>query len=427
MVGSNSVESPMFNFSTRLFFHKHAISKKTGYVSLYIEVYISNGGRYEQERFPVKLKWPHDKVDRERAILLPRHRDDPDMNDYNMIIMDQRARYNEIAKTYRLANRCLDMSAFRRELRFNDPTKSLVKYMQDKRTELFSKKEISLQTWKNVGSTIKILEEYKPLIRFDELNAKWMRDFKNYLKSRNISKDPLIDKSHKPGTIWTRIRDVKAYLSMANEETSITVDEGAINFPNPEPQQVTVYCNRDEVRRLMILLRSGYLTDMQYRVLKAFLFTCFTSLRISDLYRANAKWKVSDNLLVFTQRKNMDRKPKSVRIPLNSIANALVSETAETFFDLPTEQEYNRTLKEIAQKAEINKNLTSHVGRHTFGYLYMTSVGNLYGLKEILGHKKISTTERYAHLDDEYELQQVSRLQEGFEDLTSKGVVRRIS
>jgi len=417
----------MFNFSTRLFFHKHAISKKTGCVSLYIEVYISNGGRYEQERFPLKLKWPHDKVDRERAVLLPRHRDDQDVNDYNMIIMDQRSKYNEIAKTYRLANRTLDMTAFRRELRFNDPTKSLVKYMEDKRTELFTKKEISFQTWKNVGSTIKILEEYKPLIRFDELNTRWMRDFKNYLKSRNISKNPKVVKAHKPGTIWTRIRDLKAYLALANEEASISVDEGAINFPNPEPQQITVYCNRDEVRRLLILLRSGYLTDMQFRVLKAFLFTCFTSLRISDLYRANSQWKVSDNLLVFTQRKNQERRPKTVRIPLNSIAKALVNETAGTFFDLPTEQEYNRTLKEIAVKAEIRKNLTSHVGRHTFGYLYMTTVGNLFGLKEILGHKKISTTERYAHLDDEYEVQQVAKLEEGFEDLTGFGKIRRIS
>lgn len=427
MVGSKNVESEMFNFSTKLFFHKHAISKKTGYVSLYVEVYISNSGRYDQERFPLKLKWPHDKVDRERGALLPRHRFDPDVNDYNMIVMDQRARYNEIAKMYRLANRMLDMESFRRELRFNDPTKSLVKFMEDKRTELFAKKQISLQTWKNVGSTIRILEEYKPLIRFDELNGRWMRDFKSWLMKRSVCKDPNSTRTHKPGTIWTRIRDLKAYLALANEEVSISVDEHAINFPNPEPQQITVYCNRDEVRRLLILLRSGYLTDMQHRVLKAFLFTCFTSLRISDLYRANTQWMVSDNLLVFTQRKNMDRKPKKVRIPLNSIARALVDETSKTFFDLPTEQEYNRTMKELAEKADIRKNLTSHVGRHTFGYLYMTTVGNLYGLKEILGHKKISTTERYAHLDDEYELQQVVKLEEGFEDLTVSSKVRRIS
>src|SRR5690606_29376132 len=104
-----------------------------------------------------------------------------------------------------------------------------------------------------------------------------------------------------------------------------------------------------------------------------------------------------------------------VHIPLNTMAKALVNETAKTFFELPTEQEYNRTLKELAIKAEIPKNLKSHVGRHTFGYLYMTTSGNLYGLKEIMGHKKIATTERYAHLDKDYNLTQVMKLQEGFE------------
>src|SRR5690606_8959183 len=104
-----------------------------------------------------------------------------------------------------------------------------------------------------------------------------------------------------------------------------------------------------------------------------------TSLRVSDLYRAGSDWMVSDNLLVFTQHKNRNRKPKIVRVPLNTIAKSLVDDARQKFFELPTEQEYNRTLKELAAKADIRKNLTSHVGRHTFGYLYMTAVGNILG------------------------------------------------
>jgi len=84
------------------------------------------------------------------------------------------------------------------------------------------------------------------------------------------------------------------------------------------------------------------------------------------------------------------------------MAKNFVQNMLGIYFDLPSEQEYNRTLKDIARVAEINKKLSSHVGRHTFGYLYMTTIGNLKGLQEILGHSKIETTERYAHLDDEY-------------------------
>jgi site-specific recombinase XerD len=31
-----------------------------------------------------------------------------------------------------------------------------------------------------------------------------------------------------------------------------------------------------------------------------------------------------------------------------------------------------------------------------------------------MGHSKIATTERYAHIDEEYELEQTLKIQEGF-------------
>ncbi|HWK58095.1 MAG TPA: phage integrase SAM-like domain-containing protein [Parapedobacter sp.] len=410
------VDSQMFNFSTRLFFNKHAISKKDGYVSLYIEVYIAVDRRYEQGRFPLSLRWPADRVDRDAGLLLPRHRSDPDANDYNMIIMDRRGQYNEVAKMFRLANRVLDLKSFRRELKYNDSRVSLAKFMQERNNERYAQGEIQKQTWKNTKCTIKALIEFQELIRFDEIDEAWMKRFRQHLKKTGL----------RMSSIWTRIKDLKAYLRLADQEATISVNPKAINFSNQKVDSLTVYCNRDEIKRLMILLRAGNLTGTQTQVLRAFLFTCFTSLRVSDLYRANAEWLVTDNMLVFTQHKNRERKPKAVKIPLNSIAKSLIKEARQTFFELPTEQEYNRTLKELAAKAEIRKNLTSHVGRHTFGFLYMTTVGNIEGLKRIMGHSKLTTTERYAHLDDDYNLTQVMKLEEGFEDVSGRGRVRKI-
>lgn len=420
------VASKMFSFSSRLFFNKHAISKKTGEVSIYLYVYISVSGTYEYDKFPLKLRWPADKVDCKASVLLPRFRDDPDVNDYNMIIMSERAKYNDIAKRYRLSNQVLTIKLFRRALKFADPKKSLVRYIELSSAERLKLGDISPETKESADTLIKMLTEYKEFISFAEIDAKWMQGFKKHLQSTNIAAQGKPTRYRKPGTIWRRMKDLKAYLKLASEDPMIYVAEDAVEFPNPEPEEETIFLNRDELRRLMIVLRSGLLTDVQRNVLKAFLFTCFTSLRISDLYRSNAEWLISDNMLVFTQWKNRRKSPTTVHIPLNAMAKALVDETAKTFFELPTEQEYNRTLKELAIKAEIRKNLKSHLGRHTFGYLYMTTSGNLYGLKEIMGHKKISTTERYAHLDENYNMAQVMKLQEGFEDVAGRGKVRRI-
>lgn len=421
------VETKMFSFSSRLFFHKHAISKKTGEVSIYLYVYISVPGRYEDDNFPLKLRWPADKVDCKASVLLPRFRDDPDVNDYNMIIMSERAKYNDIAKRYRLSNQALTIKLFRRALKFADPTKSVVRYIELASRERFKDGDISVETKESAGTLINLLTDYKEFISFSELDTKWMNGFKIHLQSKNIAAQDKPPRYRKPGTIWRRMKDLKAYLKLASDDPQIYVSEEAVEFPNPPPEEETIFLNRDELRRMMIVLRSGRLTEVQRNVLKAFLFTCFTSLRISDLYRSNSEWLVTDDLLVFTQWKNRRKSPTTVHIPLNAMAKSLVDDTAKTFFELPSEQEYNRTLKELAIKAEIRKNLKSHVGRHTFGYLYMTTSGNLYGLKKIMGHKKIATTERYAHLDEEYNMAQVMKLQEGFEDVAGRGTIRRIS
>lgn len=402
MVSSSSSEH-MFKFSTALYVWKNRV-KKNGYSSLYLHVYISYSGSWDRDYFKLNLEWPTEKIDFDNAMLLPRYKGDPDVNDYNMIIMTERAKFNEIAKVYRLANRSLSIKELKREMIFADSSKSVVGYFELRRQELYRRREISFQTWKNYGTTIGRIKEFQYDIRFDQISKKWMDRFKAYLKKEGNSHN----------TIWTRLKDVKAMLKVANDEATIHVDPAAIEYENRYIDTPITFLNRDELRTLIKLLRSHTLIEQDENVLKAFLFSCFTSLRISDIYEANQGWMLSENFLLYTMVKNRMRKPKTIKIPIAPIAKEFISTTLNQFFKLPTQQEYNRTLKEIADLAGIKKRLTSHVGRHTFGYLFMTSVGDIYALKEIMGHSKIETTQKYAHLDEEYKLEQVVKVMQGF-------------
>ena len=50
----------------------------------------------------------------------------------------------------------------------------------------------------------------------------------------------------------------------------------------------------------------------------------------------------------------------------------------------------------------INKNLTSHVARHTFATTnWLNNGGTLESLQSMLGHSKIQTTEIYGQITDE--------------------------
>lgn len=412
---SNKNGKAMFSFKVRLFFNRHAIDKD-GDVSLYLEVYISySSAKSQRKRFPLQLRWPARLVNLEGNSLSKRAVRDDDVNDYNMIITSEISKMNEVAKMYRLSDRVLNMEGLERELLYFDKKRSVVSFMKGMRRERLRNGEIVERTYKNHLTTINSIVDFAPLLQFSEVDDVWMRKFLNHLRKRH---------NNKHNTMWTRIKDLKSYLRIAIDQFNVYVPESGLNFSFPPVEHESVYLFDSEVNRLIWLLDDS-LSETEMNVLRAFLFCCFTGIRISDVYKSEYNWMVSDTFIQFEMRKNRSRKPKKIMIPLIPLARDLIHNMDGLFFDLPTEQEYNRTLKDLAKMANIKKNLTSHVARHTFGYLFMTNVGNIFALKKILGHSKIETTEKYAHVDDEYNLSSTLRIQEKFEGVTSIKSIRR--
>jgi len=55
----------------------------------------------------------------------------------------------------------------------------------------------------------------------------------------------------------------------------------------------------------------------------------------------------------------------------------------------------NSNLKKIANKAKINKKISTHVSRHSFAQIARVKIKDIHTVKALLGHTKISTTELY--------------------------------
>lgn len=56
----------------------------------------------------------------------------------------------------------------------------------------------------------------------------------------------------------------------------------------------------------------------------------------------------------------------------------------------------NLALKKIAALARVKKNLSTHIGRHTFASRLLRSDQNLAIIRKLLGHASVRTTEIYA-------------------------------
>lgn len=134
------------------------------------------------------------------------------------------------------------------------------------------------------------------------------------------------------------------------------------------------------------------------QVRDCFIFACYTALAYADLASINSEDIKEQNGVFFIQ-KNRVKTGVQYTIPLNDIALDILKKYN---FQLPvlTNQRYNSYLKEIADICGIEKNLTSHLARHTAATLMLNSGISIDVVAKILGHRNTMMTAHYAKMLD---------------------------
>lgn len=85
---------------------------------------------------------------------------------------------------------------------------------------------------------------------------------------------------------------------------------------------------------------------------------------------------------------------------MDMISDSLAHD-GKLFPGLPTPQQINKQLKELAHLAGITKGISSHVGRHTYATQFLEAGGKVEVLQRILGHSRIQETMIYSHITDD--------------------------
>lgn len=118
-------------------------------------------------------------------------------------------------------------------------------------------------------------------------------------------------------------------------------------------------------------------------------------------------WCALENKLIFTTKGRRDR-----TVPLNSALRKELagirnfSKSSFVFSNVPGKpidpSHFRKRHWEKDLEACGIRPMRIHDTRHTYASLFMMNGGNLYELKEVLGHTSINTTERYAHLSNSH-------------------------
>lgn len=137
------------------------------------------------------------------------------------------------------------------------------------------------------------------------------------------------------------------------------------------------------------------------RTKRAFLFSCFTGLRISDIL--NLTWDNISERNGSTYLNIVIKKTKQpFTIKLNSEALRWMPErTSGKVFELPNMGNVNVQIKDWVKLAGINKYVCFHTARHTFATMSLTLGADLYTVSKLLAHQNISVTQIYAEIIDE--------------------------
>lgn len=263
----------------------------------------------------------------------------------------------------------------------------------------------SLGNWGNWYSALKHLEEYcKPNTTFNDITPRWVEGFRDYLDRTSIRRDKrigIVTKSAKrklsQNSKLSYFNKLKACLSQAVRDGIIHRNpaDGVESFKPDETERV--YLTLDEVKA-MAKAECAY-PDLK----RAFLFSCLTGLRKSDIEKmlwSEVQSQGEYTRIIFKQKKTggqeyLDISPQAV------VYMGERGELEERVFSGFKYSAYiNAELRMWAVRAGITKRITFHSGRHTFAVLMLDLGADIYTVQKLLGHKELHTTQIYAKVLD---------------------------
>lgn len=303
----------------------------------------------------------------------------------NLLLDNIDAKITGIRTSFILREIPLDAKTLLENFQTSTPEFDFVSFFRNKMVL----EDVKKQTLKNYRSILKKLSAFQTEIPFHHLTLDF---FKRYRKFHSENSEV---------TYHTDMKCIKKFMRIAKKEgikIPIDLDDIRVNVSSNK----IVYLLPDEVARLIKYYFNEFIDPSHVLPLGYFLFSCYTGLRISDVQQ-RTRGELLQSSFEFVSVKTDTQQ----RMRLNPDALKLLDHRPELFVKRLVDQKINFHLKKIATVCKINKNLTTHVARHTFATTFYRKTKDIVRLKILLGHSNIVHTMRYVHLIDGEDLDDI--------------------
>lgn len=169
---------------------------------------------------------------------------------------------------------------------------------------------------------------------------------------------------------------------------------------------------------LYILIAKPMPNERLDRVRDVFCFCCLTGLAFTDAHNLCREHLLVDDSGVSWIDKDRDKTGVPSLIPLLPFPMTILKKYENSpelkmkgqLLPVPSNQKMNGYLKELADICGINKNLTTHLARHTFATLAIEYGMPIDIIAKVLGHRNVSMTRHYARISRENISREMMRL-----------------
>jgi integrase len=239
-------------------------------------------------------------------------------------------------------------------------------------------------------------------IQLSQITPRWVEAFQNYL---------LNGSGLSPAAAYGYSKAVRLALRKAARDNILIKNPAGGVKGLPEPEADLVFLSVEEIQKLADTGISG---GLGAEIRRAFLFSCYTGLRISDI-KSIRRRDIEKNPRQIIKRQKKTRSP--VYIPLTETAWRIISAGGERNPDdkvfpllAGTKTQTNRYLIKWAAKAGVKKPVGWHTARRTFATMALENGADIYTVSKLLGHKNIKQVAKYAQATDKLRREAVAAL-----------------
>lgn len=383
-------------------------TNKSGFAPLALQTFI-NGEKVE---VGLGISVKPEKWDKKHRYLIPEDQSD---NLTNVLISRKIGLASDILSRLAIEDRILTKNEFIDRFKNPQSKEDFIPYFKKKADEKLAQNKIGDSTFEAHMVIYRKLQRFQPKWYFTEISTEFIREFEDWLRkdlkraSAQLGK-PLQNNGN--NTVAANLKLINTYLRAAIDD-KIRFEMPKIKIKWQKTSRVAL--TKPERKRLIDLYKSNTLGDTtKQQALEMFLFSCNTGLRISDLKRLRKENIVDGCIKIIAHKTKKDN--ISLDIPLTPFTRNIVADRTGKIFPTVSEQTLNEKLKEIAFQVDINKNVTMHVGRHTFATLWLQESNDIKSLSDILGHSSITTTQQYLHKDLDHVKKAFAAMEKGWDE-----------